>query len=103
MIALIYITTSNEEEALKIGSKMVKERLAACCNVIKDMKSIYWWENKIANDNESILLLKTLDKNVDKIIQKVEEIHSYENPCILALPIIKSSDSYLKWIEEEIE
>ncbi|MDR0900904.1 MAG: divalent-cation tolerance protein CutA [Methanobrevibacter sp.] len=103
MMALVYITTSNKEEAIKIGSAIVKERLAACSNIIKDMGSIYWWNGEIENDNEAILLLKTLEKNVSKIIARTKELHSYENPCIVALPIIAGSDSYLEWIKEEVQ
>lgn len=103
MMAIVYVTTSNEEEALKIGNFIVKKRLAACSNIIKDMKSIYWWENKLENDNESILLLKTIEENVDEIISEVKKIHSYDNPCIIALPVLKASDSYLNWLKEEID
>ncbi|MCL2115963.1 MAG: divalent-cation tolerance protein CutA [Methanobrevibacter sp.] len=103
MMAIIYITTSNEEEALEIGTFIVKKRLAACSNIIKDMKSIYWWEGNLENDDEAILILKTIEEKVDEIITKVKEIHSYENPCIIALPVIKASDSYLNWLKDEIK
>ena len=103
MMAIIYVTTSNEEEALKIGTYIVKKRLAACSNIIKDMQSIYWWENNLENDNEAILILKTIEENVDEIIAKVKKIHSYDNPCIIALPVVNASDSYLNWLKEEIK
>ena len=103
MMAIIYITTSNEEEALKIGTHIVKKRLAACSNVIKDMKSVYWWEGNLENDDEAILILKTIEEKVDEIIAKVKEIHSYDNPSIIALPIIKASNSYLNWLKDEIK
>jgi len=103
MMALIYITTSNEEEAIAIGELIVKERLAACSNIISDMKSIYWWQGDLEKDNESILILKTLEENVDKIIDRVKEVHSYDNPCIIALPIFKAYEDYLNWIKEEIK
>ncbi|MBZ9571106.1 divalent-cation tolerance protein CutA [Methanobrevibacter sp. TMH8] len=103
MIALIYVTTSNEEEAMNIGETIVKERLAACSNIISEMKSIYWWEGNLEKDNESILILKTIEENINKIISRIKEIHSYENPCIIALPILNASDSYLKWLEREID
>ena len=102
MMALIYITTKDEEEAIAIGELIVKERLAACSNIIPDMKSIYWWEGSIEKDNEAILLLKTLEENVDKVISRVKEVYSYDNPCIIALPVLTSSDNYLKWLKEEI-
>jgi len=102
MMALIYVTTSNEEESIAIGDLIVKERLAACSNVISDMKSTYWWQGAIEKDNESILILKTLEENVDKIIARVKEVHSYDNPCIIALPVFKVSKDYFKWINNEI-
>ena len=102
MMAIMYITTSNEEEALKIGKYIVKKRLAACSNIINNMKSIYWWEGNLENDKEAILILKTNEEKVDEIIAKVKEIHSYDNPCIIALPVIKSSNSYFEWLKNEI-
>ena len=102
MMALIYITTSNEKEAMNIGEIIVKERLAPCSNVISDMKSIYWWEGNLEKDTGAILIFKTLEKNVDKIIERVKKIHSYDNPCIIALPILNLSDDYLKWVKKEI-
>ena len=100
-MVLIYITASDEEEAIAIGDLIVKERLAACSNVISNMKSTYWWQGTLEKDNEAIIILKTMEENVDKIINRVKEIHSYDNPCIIALPVFKVSDDYLKWIEEE--
>jgi len=102
MMVLIYVTTSDEEEAIAIGELIVKERLAACSNIISDMKSIYWWEGSIEKDNEAILILKTLEENIDKIIDRIKKVHSYDNPCIIALPVLATSDDYLKWLKEEI-
>jgi periplasmic divalent cation tolerance protein len=101
MMNLIYVTTKDEKEAISIGEIVVKERLAACANVISDMKSIYWWEGNLEKDNESILILKTINENVDNLIDKIKKIHSYDNPCIIAIPISNVSDSYLEWIKKE--
>ncbi|OQD58222.1 CutA-like protein [Methanobrevibacter arboriphilus JCM 13429 = DSM 1125] len=103
MMVLIYVTTSNEEEAIKIGDLVVKERLAACSNVISNMKSTYWWEGNLENDNEAILILKTLEKNVENIFDLVSSVHSYDNPCILALPVLNVAEKYLEWIKDEID
>jgi periplasmic divalent cation tolerance protein len=103
MMALIYVTTSNEEEAVKIGKIIVKERLAACSNIIPNMKSIYWWQGAIEIDNEAILIFKTLEKNIEKLIKRVKEVHSYDNPCVIALPVLNVSENYLKWLNEEIK
>lgn len=103
MFALIYIITSSEEESLLIGKKVVEERLAACSNIIPSIKSFYWWDAKLEEDSESVLILKTTSKNVDNIIKRVKEIHSYENPCIISLPIITGSEEYLGWLKSEVE
>ncbi|MDR2829771.1 MAG: divalent-cation tolerance protein CutA [Methanobrevibacter sp.] len=103
MIVLIYITCSNEEESRTIAENLLKERLCGCSNIIENIKSMYWWENKIEKDNESILILKTIDDKVDEIIKRVKELHSYKNPAIIALTTFKTSDTYLEWIKNEIK
>lgn len=95
----IYITAKDEEEAKKIGKTLVEERLAACVN-IHPIKSIYRWEGQIQEENEIAMLVKTKAKLADEVIRRVKELHSYEVPCILCLPIEKGYREYLKWIEE---
>jgi periplasmic divalent cation tolerance protein len=102
MYALVYITTSGEEESKEIGRTIVEERLAGCVNIIPTIKSLYWWKGEIEDDNESILIVKTKVSNIENIIKKVKEIHSYENPAILAIPIIEGSKTYLDYLDGEI-
>jgi periplasmic divalent cation tolerance protein len=102
MYALVYITTSGEEESKKIGRTIVEERLAGCVNIIPTIKSLYWWKGEIEDDNESILIVKTKVGNIENIIKRVKEIHSYENPAILAIPIIEGSKTYLDYLDGEI-
>ena len=102
MYALVYITTSGEEESKKIGRTIVEERLAGCVNIIPTIKSLYWWKGEIEDDIESILIVKTKVSNIENIIKRVKEIHSYENPAILAIPIIEGSKSYLDYLDGEI-
>ena len=102
MYALVYITTSGEEESKKIGRTIVEERLAGCVNIISTIESLYWWKREIEEDNESILIAKTKVSNVENIIKRVKEIHSYENPAILAIPIINGSKEYLDYLDAEI-
>jgi periplasmic divalent cation tolerance protein len=102
MFALVYITTSSEEESAIIGQKLVEERLAACANIVKEIKSFYWWQESLEEDHESVLMVKTLTKNVEPIIKRVKELHSYENPCVVAFPIIGGSREYLEWLESEL-
>ena len=96
---LIYITTKDEDEARRIGKKLVVEKLAACVN-IHPMKSIYRWEGKVEEEGETALLVKTKAELADEVIERVKELHSYEVPCIVSLLIEKGNPDYLKWIEE---
>ncbi|MFQ5800605.1 MAG: divalent-cation tolerance protein CutA [Candidatus Hydrothermarchaeales archaeon] len=101
MYCIVEVTTSGVEESKKIGKKVVEERLAACANIITNITSFYWWKGKLEEDAESILLLKTKKENADRLIQRVKELHSYENPAIITIPIEKGSKIYLDWIGEE--
>ncbi|MBU4534918.1 MAG: divalent-cation tolerance protein CutA [Euryarchaeota archaeon] len=103
MFAMVYITTSSKEESTRIGKKLVQDRLAGCVNIQGDVKSFYYWEGNIEEDAESVLLVKTKTSKVEKIIKRVKELHSYENPCIVALPIINGSPEYLNWLKDEME
>ena len=103
MYALVEVTTSGEDESKSIGRRVVEERLAACANIIPCVTSFYWWKGVLEEDTESILILKTSAEKVEKLIARVRELHSYENPAIIALPIKTGSKSYLKWISDETE
>ena len=95
----IYITTKDEDEARKIGRALLEEKLAACVN-IHPIESIYWWEREIQEESEVAMLVKTKAGLVDEVIERVKELHSYEVPCIVSLPIEKGNPDYLKWIDE---
>ena len=96
---LIYITTKNEEEALKLANLAVQKNLAACGNIFPKMKSIYKWQNKLQNDMETLLILKTNSNKYPLLKKLILEEHSYEVPCILKIPINDGNKEYLKWIE----
>jgi len=101
MISIIYSTTGNIEEARKIAKILVEEKLVACVNIIPKIESIYRWQGKIEEDDECVLLAKTTDKNVDKTIQRIKELHSYDVPDIVAIPITNGFKKYLDWVKDE--
>jgi len=101
MVSIIYSTTSDSEEARKIGRILVEEKLVACANILPKIESIYRWQGNIKEDNECVLLAKTTDKNIDKTIQKIKELHSYDVPDIVTIPITHGFKKYLNWIEDE--
>lgn len=100
---LVYITCKDNEEAKKIGKTLVESKLCACVNIINQMQSLYIWEGKLIEDNESILIGKTTLPNLDSIQTKIKEIHSYTNPCIISFPILEGSREYLEWIEASVK
>ena len=98
---IIYITTGSINEAKKIGRVLVEEKLVACSNIISPIRSIYRWQGKICDDKEALMVLKTKKKLFKQIIKRVETLHSYDVPEIIAMPIIEGSSKYLSWLNEE--
>ncbi|HOI40586.1 MAG TPA: divalent-cation tolerance protein CutA [Methanobacterium sp.] len=103
MYSIVYITTSGVEEAKKIAKNLLEEKIIACANIIPEMESIYWWEGDLEEDVESVLLVKTNSQLVDKVIDRVREIHSYQTPCALEIQIKKGSKEYLDWLENALK
>ncbi|MFH1100472.1 MAG: divalent-cation tolerance protein CutA [Methanobacteriota archaeon] len=101
MVSIIYSTTSSEEEAQKIAHILVKEKLVACVHIIPKIKSIYRWKGEIEVGNECVLLVKTTEKNVEKSIQRIRSLHSYDVPEILVLPPVGGLKEYLEYVEDE--
>tara|TARA_B100000674_G_scaffold185330_1_gene150284 strand:- start:190 stop:504 length:315 start_codon:yes stop_codon:yes gene_type:complete len=99
---LTYIITKNENEALTIANLAVKKNLAACGNILPNMKSIYKWQNKLQNDNETLLILKTNSNKYPLLEKLILEKHSYEVPCILKIPISDGNKEYLKWVNDSL-
>ena len=80
----------------------MQKNLAACGNIFPKLKSIYKWQNKIQNDEETLLILKTNSNNYPLLEKLIIEKHSYEVPCILKIPIRDGNKEYLKWIEQSL-
>ena len=97
----LYITVGNKEEARKIASVLLEERLVACTNLFDGVESRYWWEGKIATDREVVLIAKTRADSVDAAMARIKALHSYTVPCIVALPIITGNQAYLDWVAAE--
>ena len=97
----VYITCKDQQEALQIGRNLVENRLAACANVLDSMKSLYWWDGKVVEDQECILIAKSTSSHMDALLAKVQELHSYELPCVVAMPITEGNPEYLQWIQSE--
>lgn len=99
--AVVYITASNQEEALVIGRTLVNERLAACANVLDGATSIYKWEGELNEDGEAVMIAKTRQELVDRVIARVRELHTYDCPCVVSWPITAGNPEFLSWIGRE--
>ena len=97
---VVYITAPNEEEAAKIARAVVEERLAACVNIVKGVRSIYSWQGRIEDDPEVLMIVKTRRELFEALTKRVKELHSYTVAEVIALPIIDGSQDYLKWLED---
>src|SRR5437868_2654585 len=100
-VLFVYITTGSRDEALSIGRTLVEEGLAACANVLGEMTSIYRWQGEVEQGAEAVLIAKTRSERFDALAARVVELHSYELPCIVALPVAIGHVPYLDWIRAE--
>ena len=98
---LVFITASSEKEGEKIARTLVKERLAACVSLPGQVKSTFRWKGEISTEEEALLIAKTKDRLFEKLKKRVLELHSYDVPEILALPVLAGFEKYLSWIEKE--
>ncbi|MCM8800900.1 MAG: divalent-cation tolerance protein CutA [Candidatus Omnitrophica bacterium] len=102
MYLVIFITASCRKEAEKIAQVLLKYRLAACINIIKNINSFFWWQGKVDKAEESLLIIKTKKALFSQLISKVKAIHSYKVPEIIAIPIVKGERNYLDWLDESV-
>jgi periplasmic divalent cation tolerance protein len=99
--SFIYITTPNKKTAQKISKTLVKERLVACANIGGPIESIYQWKSKLCVEKEISLILKTTALKQKRVISRVKELHPYECPCIVVLPVSSGNPAFLKWLKDE--
>lgn len=97
---LVLTTASSQEEARKLANALVERRLAACVNILSKIDSIYRWKDKVEEAQEFLLLIKTTNSSVQKLCEAIQELHSYEIPECIVLPIESGSENYLQWIDE---
>jgi periplasmic divalent cation tolerance protein len=98
---MVFITVKSEKEGEKITSALLKEKLAACVNMIGGMKSFFRWKGQITFEDEILLIAKTKDVLFENLKKRVLELHSYEVPEIIAISILAGSEKYLDWIKKE--
>ena len=102
-VNFVYMTAGSPEEAHGIGRELVTSKLAACVNILNDMNSIYMWDGKVQEDSEVVMIAKTTEKQLPALVNKVESLHSYDCPCIVAIPVSGGNPAFLDWIAAETD
>jgi len=100
---IVFVTASSREEAELIASALVEERLAACVNMISSCASLYRWQGRTVREEEILMLAKTRRQDFEKIARRVQELHSYEVPEVIAVDLEAVSGSYLKFLQDSLE
>jgi periplasmic divalent cation tolerance protein len=99
-IRVLYCVSRDQQEAEKIANALVNEGLAACVNILPSVTSIYRWNGTIERASEVAFLVKTTVSNGAKCMRRIEDLHSYEVPCILVLPICCGNEAFIKWVAQ---
>lgn len=98
----VYMTAKDREEAVMIGEKLVESNLAACINIFGNIDSIFMWEGRIEHDTEVAFIAKTTAARMPELVEIVKALHSYDEPCIISLPISNGSTDFIDWISKTV-
>lgn len=100
-VVIVMVTAASQDEADKIADQVVRSRLAACASTIPTVRSTYWWEGKVMNDQEALLLIKTTSDKFNSLEEAIRKIHSYKVPEIMTIPVSNGFPPYLEWVLRE--
>ena len=100
-VMILLCTCGNREEARQIARALVEEQLAACVTILPPVESIYRWQGKVEHAEEIQILIKSIGEKFAKLNQRITELHSYDTPEILSVPVAEGSDKYIRWLREE--
>ena len=101
-VVSVYAVFANAEEAERVGSAMVEERLAACVNIFSPIRSIYRWRGAVETADEVAAIFKTAGHQVDALMTRIAGLHSYDVPCIVTWPVDKLTGAYADWVETNV-
>jgi len=100
-VYVVYVTAGSMDQARSLGRRAVEARLAACCNILPAIESIYEWEGKVVGETEVAFLLKTTARQLDALTSQLATWHSYKVPCIVAWPIAQGHAPFVSWVREQ--
>ena len=100
---MVFCTCETQEQAGTIANNLVEARLAACVNILPPLQSIYRWKGAIERADEILLLIKTTEAAFPAVRDRIRELHSYETPEIVGIPISNADDDYLDWLRQQVQ
>lgn len=101
-IIIALFTCGDEEQAFLIARALVEERLAACVNVLPPIQSIYRWKGAVESSKEILLLAKTTERSFPALRDRIVQLHSYEVPEVIAVPVVEGLEAYLSWVRAQV-
>ena len=99
-IRLLYCTCPDTETAQRIARALVEQKLAACVNIVPDLRSIYRWKGEVQDEAEFLLLIKTRESRVSELTKCIRSLHPYELPEVIAVPVVAGLAPYFDWIRD---
>lgn len=99
-VQIVYVTCPDIETARLISRDLIENKFAACTNILCGMESHYVWDGNYQQDNEVVLLIKTIEDQFENIEKRVSALHPYKLPCVMALRVAQGSLNYLDWIKQ---
>jgi periplasmic divalent cation tolerance protein len=100
---IVFMTAPSREEAVRIADHLVEARLAACVQILPEMESVYRWQGKVERQKEILLIAKTTSSKFEQLEREVREVHSYDIPEIVAVPLTAGSVPYLQWLNDVVD
>ena len=99
---IVFCSCPDKVVADRLSQVLVEERLAACVSQVSGVSSVYWWEGKVCRDEEVLLLIKTTGQRLANLTARIEALHPYEVPEIVAVPLDGGSERYLAWLGQTV-
>jgi periplasmic divalent cation tolerance protein len=100
---VVLVTAPSKDVGRDVARALLEQKLAACVNVVPSIASLYTWEGELCSDEEVLLVIKSTGAAFDELVAAVRDVHPYDVPEIIALPIVAGSQDYLDWIGEAVE
>ena len=101
-LSLLYTTFGSKETAIRISRDLLEQQLIACVNILEGTHSLYRWQGRVEENKETIALYKTTAEKVPALIAALENLHPYDVPTMLEIPINRANDTFLNWVQESV-